>query len=155
MRYLALLPTIAVAFAAQGASAESFTFTVTNAPKDQIVAMTPGKPIAAGFFTSTAKAVYAGGKTSTSNADCAQWSTPDNAIFQGSGVCVYTEANGDKASIVFSCAFTTPDQAEANCWGALTGMAGSRAKKLGSITWHSKMSTDGKGSAVGVGMWND
>ena len=159
MNQFAILAALAALGAASAASAESFTFTSTSKPGTLIVGATPaGTPVTAGTFTATAKATYASGKAVTSTADCAQWSTFDDPRFQIGGLCVYTESSGDKASIVFSCSATKPDQSEANCWGALTGMAGSRAKKTGTISWHATAGAGGAGSggsATGVGLWND
>lgn len=156
MTRFAILAALAALGAATAASAETFTFTSTNKPGTQIVGATPGgAPVMAGTFTASSKATYASGKAVTSTAECAQWPTFDDPRFQMGGLCVYTESSGDKASIVFSCSATKPDQTAANCWGALTGMAGSRDKKNGTISWSTSIAADGTGRAAGAGLWND
>jgi hypothetical protein len=141
------------------AQAETFTFTGTGgAPTAQITAPFIGgpKPVQAVFGPSTSQAIYASGAKTTSTSNCASWTTPPGQTFEVNGACLYTESNGDKTSIVFGCDFANKEQTASNCWGYLSGMAGARLNKTGTMSWHQALAADGKSSTFsGVGQWGD
>jgi len=140
------------------ASADSFTFTSKVASPSYSVMITQGmpKPVGAIFGNSESVAVYSGGQKVSSTASCAQWTLrPGSSDFDTNGVCTYTEKNGDVSAIIFGCLLDAKTQ-QADCWGGLQGISGSRKDKTGTISWHSTPGADGKTStAAGVGLWND
>ena len=152
-----LVSVLMVGVSALAAQAESFTFTSTSTLLNSAAFAAPGEtPVLAAFVDSKSKTTYAGGKVETNDASCASWSAPPASIFQTNGVCNFTTAGGEKASILFGCNPRSKDQTESDCWGGLLGVTGARAGKSGTISWHQKLNADGKGGAAnGVGQWND
>ncbi|HEY2662237.1 MAG TPA: hypothetical protein VGI79_21150 [Caulobacteraceae bacterium] len=152
-----LLSILLLGASAATANAETFTFTSSAQTTNLLVVpVAGGNPVISQFSTGTSATTYASGKKSTTTNNCAGWSAAPGSPFTATGICIFTEANGDKASIQWSCIATNKEQTAANCWGGLTGMAGARENKTGTITWHQWPNADGKtGAASGAGLWND
>ena len=133
------------------ARAESFTGTATSTVASSNMFPSPdGKPVVANTLAFTGQTIWASGKTTAIKGSCANWTTPPASIFQGNGVCNYTDSNGDTASILIGCDFAGKDMGEGDCWGGLQGAAGPHAGKSGTISWHFKA-----GVSKSVGQWND
>lgn len=138
------------------ANAETFTFHSTSHVVNSVMVTddTMGQ-IGAVFNEGQAEGIYSTGEKLGSNSSCVAWTPQPGGPFTQQGACTYTETNGDKASIAFSCA-SDMKTGVGDCWGALHGISGRHAGKTGTISWHQTLDTDGKtGMAVGIGMWND
>jgi hypothetical protein len=146
-----VLAALMLGVSAVAAHAESFTFTSAGQAAGPPVAGVgaDGKPTASSHLTAVTDITYASGAKSTAQTKCA--STAGSAGV--SGQCDYTEANGDAASIAFTC-MGAADGSQADCKGTMNGTAGARQGKTGTIMWHQTGTPDGKSAATGSGAWN-
>jgi hypothetical protein len=136
------------------AHADSFTFTSTSHTVNSLTVSDGGKPVVAAFSSGSAAIVSANGSKANNTSNCAFWTAEPGSQFTYEGACTTTEPNGNQSSIVASCVGSTGPQIEADCWGGMTGLAGTYKGKTGTISWHQK--GDGQSSkAWGVGQWND
>jgi hypothetical protein len=146
-----VLAALMLGVSAMAAHAESFTFTSAGQSAGPPVMGTgaDGKPTATSHLTATTDITYASGAKSTAQTKCV--STGGSAGI--SGQCDFSEPSGDAASIAFTCTGAA-DGSQADCKGAMSGTAGARQGKTGTIMWHQTGTPDGKSSAAGSGAWN-
>ena len=152
-----LISLVLVGATAFAAHAETFTGSATSTiTSSNVFAASAGKPVVENNINFAGQTIWASGKTTANKGTCANWTTPPGSIFDANGVCNYTDANGDAASILIGCDFAGKDMSQGNCWGGLLGTAGPHAGKSGTISWHFRAAADGKsGESKSVGQWND
>jgi len=138
------------------AAAETFTFKSTSTNTKSInIATGASSGIGATFNEGESQVMSDSGKKSTTQNECAAWSTPPGSQFTTTGVCKFSEGGSNEATITFTC-LADAKAGSADCWGGLRGVSGTRVGKNGTISWHQTQNPDGvSGVAAGTGMWND
>lgn len=119
------------------AQAETFGFSTTGRVNEKVGGrMVAGPPASAAISTTAGQMTWASGATVTLQSTCALWTGTPGAQLQYSGVCDDTLSNGEANRMTFGCKPLGPDGSEADCWGRLDGLAGSRAGRVGTISFH-------------------
>jgi len=156
MKRIALAAAILVASTAT-AQAETFSFTSTGLVIKNIGGpMVGGPPVFVGISTEAGQTTWASGATVTTQSTCASWTSVPGAQFPYSGVCEITLSNGDTNRMAFGCNALGRDASEADCWGSLSGLSGSHAGRVGTVSFHIWGFTKSPGLRnAGAGWWPD
>lgn len=156
MKRIAIATAILVASTA-AAQAETFSFSSTGRVNKNIGGpMVGGPPALVGISTEAGQTTWASGATVTTQSTCANWTSAPGAQFPYSGVCDIDLSNGDIDRMAFGCKALGPDASEANCWGSLSGLSGSRAGRIGTVSFHIwGFSKSPSLRTAGAGWWPD
>jgi len=154
MRTLLTL-SVAVLLGTTAVQAETFTFTGQVTPGKRIAAPGPmGKPIVGGNVSVEMDIVWASAGKSRATYDCIVFSAPPASGQTIQGVCAAAESDGGKFSLLFTC-LADQKGPESDCWGRTAYSAGNRQGKVGTMSWHDRLNTDGKTiTSVGAGNLN-
>ena len=131
-------------------TAQSFTYTSTaSAPAMVVGGVAPdGRPFGAQSFSGTSDVTMAG-KTVKNSFKCITMSQPANdSLFAYHMMCDIADPSGTSTS-AWGC--SAPVNGENNCIGRMVGQTGVYAKRVGTITGHTK----GPTMSSGVGQWNE
>lgn len=137
--------------------ADMFTFTSTATVENSVMFPEENEqPQGATFMSGNADVNWSSGKKSSNTFKCAQWSSaPGMGLFNLFSVCTMTDTNGDMPRTAAGCVWGNKEMTETTCYGGLVNDVGPHKGKYGSVTWHTKVSPDGKTvTAWGTGQWN-